>query len=134
MIRFVRTDGKPGGYTTVGWWGWSLPNNKGTLTIEVSKLGDWRFEAAVLGHELLEALYCKLAGVTTEVCDAWDDWVERQYENGSISKEVEGGDIRACPYYWGHQAGVLWEYVCIYGTFASFEKYEAECNRVMDIL
>lgn len=132
-LRIERVDATPQGWTTVGWWGWSEPNNHGTLTIQVSRMKSRRYMAAVMGHEILEAAYCKLFKITTEECDRWDQWVESEYASGSIPKTVEAGDIRACPYFWGHQLGIIWEYLCIYGTFASMRCYEAECNRIMGI-
>lgn len=132
-VRFVRLDRRNSRFTTVGYWAWSQPGNKGTLTIEVAKLPDLRFELAVWGHEIIEALYCKLFGVTTEAADAFDELYERMYATGEKSPLEEAGDDRACPYHWGHMAGVVWEYVCIYGTLASWPKYAAACNAAMDI-
>lgn len=137
-IQFHRVDGMKfrGGtkdYLTVGYWYWSLPNNKGTLHVEVQKLPDWRFELAVWLHECIEALYCKIFHVTTEECDKFDDWMEDEYESGRIPESFEGGCHRDCPYHWGHQAGIVLEYLTIYGTFASWKKYERSCNAAMNI-
>ncbi len=121
------------GYLTVGYWFWDKPNNQGTLTVQVTRLCDWRFEAAVWGHELIEVFYCWLRHITTEVCDAFDESYERAYEAGTVSKSVEPGCDPKCPYHWGHMAGIVWEHICIYGTFASWTAYEKECNRVMKI-
>ena len=120
-------------FTTVGYWWFDQPNNKGTLNVEVVKMCDWRFELSVWGHELIEILYCWLFSVTTEEADEFDAYYEQCYIDDSISKEKEPGHDPKCPYHWGHMAGVCWEYICVYGTFASWKKYEAECNRIMDI-
>lgn len=132
-IKFVTTNTAPGGFTTVGYWRWSEPQNKGTLIIEVARFSDWRYSLAVWGHELIEALYCKLRGITTEECDNFDALYEEGYADGSIAKEKEAGDDRRCPYHWGHMAGVCWEYICIYGTLASWRGYAKDCYRVMGV-
>lgn len=100
----------------------------------MAKLPDRRFSLAVIGHELIEALYCKLRGITTEQCDAFDDWMETQYKLGAISVTFEGGFHKNCPYRVGHIMGAIWENIVIYGTFASMDKYEAACNKVMGII
>jgi hypothetical protein len=120
-------------FTTLGYWWFDEPQNKGTLNIEVVKLSDWRFEAAVWGHELIEILYCKIVGVTTEQADEFDAMYERGYANGSIPKSREPGHDPKCCYHWGHMMGVAWEHICVYGTFASWSRYLAECDKLMGI-
>lgn len=132
-IKFYRTDGPAFGYTTVGYWRWDQPNNKGCLHVYVTKMCDWRFELAVWGHEIVEILYCWLFGVTTEKADEFDNYYEAEYEAGRISPTEEPGCDPKCPYHWGHMMGIVWEHIAIHGTFASWKKYEAECNRVMGI-
>jgi len=132
-LKVKITKGKPHGYTTVGWWGWSKPKNEGTLLIEVARLPDWRFTAAVFGHEFLEALYCWFMGITTETCDAYDERAEKEFADGTRDVHDEPGFCRDCPYRWGHVVGAVWEYICIYGTFASWTEYEKSCNEVMGI-
>lgn len=133
-IRFERVTGfTERGFTTVGFWFWTKPKNKGTLTIQVTRMRDWRFEAAVWGHEIIEAVYCWIFGITTEVCDEFDAFYEREYEAGRIHKSVEPGHDPKCPYHIGHMMGVCWEHICIPMLFASWKSYEAECNRVMGI-
>lgn len=119
--------------TTVGYWAWSRPKNKGTLTIYVHRLAKRRYELAVWGHELIEALYCWLFRKTTEQCDVFDEWMEGQYQLGNYPLTFEGGFHKKCPYRWGHILGAAWEYVCIYGTFAGWRGYEKSCNAVMGI-
>lgn len=132
-IKFKTVDSRPHGFVTVGYWSWSEPNNKGTLTIEVARMSDWRFSAAVWGHEILEALYCWIFRVTTEEADEFDKAYERGYADGSIPLQNEPGDDPLCPYFRGHRLGVFWEYLCIYATFAGWNRYASECDRIMEI-
>ncbi len=132
-MQFVTTGGKLFKTTTVGFWAWTKTGNKGTLIIQCAAMQLWRHELAVFGHECIEAIYCWLLGITTEQCDAWDAYYEREYDSGRISKEIEAGDDPRCPYHWGHMAGVVWEYLCIYATFGSWKKYSDECNHIMGI-
>ena len=120
-------------FTTIGYWWFEEPENRGTLNVEVLKMSDWRFEAAVWGHELIEILYCWLFRVTTEQADAFDQFYEDGYAAGTIAKSKEPGHDPKCPYHWGHMAGVLWEHICVYGTFGSWHRYSQECDRAMGI-
>lgn len=120
-------------YTTLGYWWWSKPGNRGELTVQVSRMRDWRHELAVWGHELIEIAYCKLFRVTTEVCDAYDSWFELKYKSGEVPPTVEAGDQKGCPYYIGHRMGVAWEHFCIFVTFAGWNNYVRACEEQMGI-
>lgn len=133
-MRLQRVSGPEAiGFTTVGYWYWSKPCNKGTLTVQVCKMNDWRHELAVWGHELIEVFYCWLFRITTEQADKFDAYYEECYERGIKQPDEEAGDDPDCPYYIGHRLGVAWEYFCIFITFASWTKYYAECNRIMGV-
>ncbi len=56
-------------YPTVGDWQWTGPDE---LVVRVSEMGDWRYNAAVAVHELVEVLLCKQDGVTEAAVDAFD--------------------------------------------------------------
>lgn len=132
-IKLETVKSFPSGFTTVGYWKFSEPENKGTLTIQVMHLSDWRFAAAVWGHEIVEAIYCWLFHITTEEADKFDIMYEDGYKTGKYTLDMEPGHDPSCPYHVGHMLGVVWEHFCIRLTFASWEKYEAECNRLMGI-
>jgi hypothetical protein len=119
--------------TTVGYWRFTEPNNGGELEIYCLRTCDWRYTLAVLGHEIIEALYCKLTHVTTEACDKFDIMIEKEYETGVKPYEEEGGFDKRSPYRWGHIMGAVWEYLIIHATFASWKKYDVECNKLMEI-
>lgn len=128
-----RVVGFPSGFTTVGYWFWDRPGNRGRLTIQVHRMNDWRHELAVWGHEIIEAAYCKLARVTTEECDLFDNMYEQWYRDGTKPKSEEPGCDPKCPYHRGHMWGIVWEEIVIFATMASWEKYESECNKIMGI-
>lgn len=74
-------------YATIGDW----EDLHDTLHIRVSDMGDWRYEALVAIHELIEVVLSTSAGITTEQVDkfdfVWDN--EANYD--------ESGDDPACP-------------------------------------
>lgn len=78
-------------YPTVGDWRFK----DGVLLINVSDLGDWRYEALVAVHELVEVLLCKEAGVTTKEVDRFDIAFEKRRKPGN---EDEPGDDNKAPY------------------------------------
>ncbi len=132
-IKFHTTDGKPYGYLTVGYWRFDQPDNKGTLHIYVARMKCRRHYISVLGHELIEAVYCKLFGRTTEICDDFDNRCEREFKAGTRDVHVEPGFDPECPYHWGHVMGSWWEWVWIHATFANWKSYDKACNLVMGI-
>jgi hypothetical protein len=79
-------------YPTVGDWFYE-PN--GDLTIKVSELGDWRYNALVGLHELVEVLKCKYDGVTQEEVDKFDIAYEKTRPEDDDS---EPGDSIDAPY------------------------------------
>lgn len=102
-------------YPTVGDW---FYDEVGNLTIKVSDLGDWRYNALVGLHELVEVLKCKRDGVTQESVDAFDIEYEKNRPEGDVS---EPGDSPNAPYRQQHclatgierimaeELGVVWE-------------------------
>lgn len=93
-------------YNTVGDWYLSSTrikdfDQKGTLNIRVSIMSDWRFEALVALHELIEALLCARAGITPKQVDDFDLAFEAKRKPGDKS---EPGDDPLAPYFAQHQA------------------------------
>jgi hypothetical protein len=83
-------------YETVGDWlifkaskGLPPPVGEFKLLVRVSDMGDWRKEALVAVHELVEALLCHARHISDESVTAFD-----LAFNGS----GEPGDDPACPY------------------------------------
>lgn len=79
-------------YPTVGDWEW-IDNE--SLSIRVSELGDWRYNALVAIHELVEVLKCKHDGVTQESVDKFDIEYEKSRAEDDDS---EPGDSPQSPY------------------------------------
>jgi hypothetical protein len=100
-------------YTTVGdWW----VDKDGTIQIRVSGLSDWRREALIAVHELVEILLCKEKGISTETVDKFD-----KAFNYADHPDEEPGDEPSAPYVRQHciatgverllaaELGVLWK-------------------------
>lgn len=92
-------------YETVGDWYY---DQNGDLIIRVSDLGDWRENAMVGVHELVEVLIAKHRGITVEQVDKFDMEYEAKRERaiaeaGRNKDRVElllvpePGDDPACP-------------------------------------
>lgn len=65
------------------------------LTIRVSACGDFRYEALLAVHELVEALICEQTGITEQEIDTFD----LHYAG---DEDEPGNDLDA-PYYQAHQ-------------------------------
>lgn len=65
------------------------------LRIKVSDLGDWRKEALIAVHELIEVLICKHDGVSQEQVDKFDIAFEKARKPGN---DDEPGDDNNAPY------------------------------------
>lgn len=79
-------------YPTIGDW---LFDEAGDLQIRVSSMGNWKYEALVAHHELIEALLCKDRGITWEMVDAFDKEFNRRR---AFAEGGEPGDAPDCPY------------------------------------
>ncbi len=95
------------------------------LHIKVSQLSDWRREALVAVHELVEALICKHANVTTEQVDEFDMNFEATRKDGDDS---EPGDDPAAPYYKEHQIATGIERLLATQLGVCWRDYEYELN------
>jgi len=65
-------------YPTCGDW---FYGPDGTLHIKVTQLSDWRHEALIAVHELVEVLCCKHRGISQEQVDAFDMAYEAKRDN-----------------------------------------------------
>jgi hypothetical protein len=88
-------------YNTCGDWSFAR-NGIGSdlqgddLSLKISETGNWKWNACILIHELVEALACKANGVTQEQVDSFDiGW------KPNFGFEEPGEDPRA-PYFTEH--------------------------------
>jgi hypothetical protein len=79
-------------YSTIGdyWW-----DDNGDLQIRVSNVGNWKYEALVAIHELIEVLLCKDRGIQEPDIMAFDKAFEAARKPGN---EDEPGDSMDAPY------------------------------------
>lgn len=82
-------------YPTVGDWQWL---DQHTLIIRVSELTDWRREALVAIHELVEVLLCKERKISEQAVDDFDKKYERKRKAGLKAYQGEPGDHKFAPY------------------------------------
>lgn len=109
-------------YPTVGDWFWDADE---VLHIRVSALSDWRREALIAVHELVEVLLCKQDGVTTAEVDSFDKAYEGSRQEGD---ESEPGDEPNAPYVRQHCIATGVERILAAGLGVSWKEYEEELN------
>jgi hypothetical protein len=108
-------------YPTCGDWQFEA---NGDLTIRVSKLSDWRREALIAVHELVEVLLCKNDGVTEQAVDEFDMEYEKNRAADDIDSEP-GMDPKA-PYHRQHRRADVIERSLAIDLGVDWEKYADE--------
>jgi hypothetical protein len=78
-------------YDTIG--DWEFEKESGHLQIWVSDLNNWKYEALIGVHELVEALLCSHGGISQEKVDIFDF---------AYKGDGEPGDEPDCPYHGPH--------------------------------
>lgn len=116
-------------YDTAGNWAWE-PGE--TLTIQVSRLPDERYEFLVALHELVEAYLCKAAGVSTEAVTRFDlawEQVRRDSPSAASAEALAGisepGDDPTCPYRLEHKRATMVEQLAAEWLEVDWTAYEA---------
>ncbi len=102
-------------YRTTGDWQWVEPDH---LLIRVSEMGDWRKEAAVGMHEVVEALLCK--GAVPPVTQVMVDRFDMAYTG-----DGEPGDDPKAPYRRQHCFATAVERLLIAAMGLSWAEYDA---------
>lgn len=102
---------------------WQIDAN-GDLTIRVSKLSDWRREALVAVHELVEVLTCKQDGVTEQAVDEFDMAYEKNRAPDDLDSEP--GDQSDAPYREQHCLATGIERILAARWGVDWKKYEDE--------
>src|SRR5258708_33385114 len=114
-------------FTTLGdWWEDELG-----LQIRITNM-HWKYQVAILMHELIEFSICKSEGITTEECDAFDTLFEQEYESGKWPKSVEAGFDRRCPYRRGHWWGDKFERLTIFLLGGTWKSYLKACDEAIN--
>lgn len=106
-------------YSTCG--DWLIHGN--TLTIYVSEMCDWRKEALVAVHELIETLCCKNKGVSQKEVDLFDMDYEANRHPSDLTSEP--GDDPAAPYHVQHKFASIIERMLAEQLEVKWEEYEA---------
>lgn len=91
-------------YPTVG----DYFNRKNELHFRVSRMSDWRYEALVFAHELIEYTIIRYKNIPIEKIDKFDILFEKERSAGKWKNEEPGNDTRA-PYYGAHQFATMVE-------------------------
>ncbi len=98
-------------YPTCGDW----TNENGVLRVKVSELPDWRYEALVAIHEIVEATLCRADGVTPEQVDAFDM---------AFKGDSEPGDDPQAPYRRQHLMATAIEKMLAAALGVDWQAYE----------
>jgi len=125
-------------YPTVGDWQWTTADEAGldkqaykhipsqygnepTLVIRVSSMSDWRHEALVAVHELIEVLLCKHSSITEQQVNEFD----MTYESFS---GMEPGDDPKAPYHHQHRFASIVEELLAMELGVDWQTYDREVN------
>ncbi len=102
VIRFIPREEMRPEVTGLGDW-WFAEK---TLHIRAVGEGDAAFLVAL--HEMIEAVLCNAAGITTDQVDSFDTRYEQKEDRG---EEEEPGDAPDCPYRAQHRQAMLVEHL-----------------------
>jgi len=108
-------------YETVGDWIFSADGHR--LQIKVSRLSDWRHEALVGIHELIEAVLCKEAGIDQELVNVFDRAFE---EMRPLGNQDEPGHDPGAPYHRQHRIADAIERLLATELGVDWGKYDLE--------
>lgn len=99
-------------------WYW---DEDGDLQVRVSRMSDWRMEAALALHETAEALMCRNDSVTQESVDLFDS-----HYAATHTDDCEAGDDPAAPYKRQHSAATAIERVFTAHVGLDWKTYDDE--------
>jgi hypothetical protein len=104
---------------------------EGKWVIEVSEVGDARYEFLVAIHELVEWFLLWLRGVKEEEVRAFDLWWEEEAKKGNVQCEEPGDDLRA-PYHWEHIFATLVEKMVALQLGVDWKEYEKKLDELFE--
>ena len=111
-------------YSTVGDWQFQKGMN---LLITVSDMKNWKYEALIAVHELLEVLLCKDRKISLKSVDKFDMLFEALRKEGNTA---EPGNNKSAPYYKEHQFATKIEKMLAKELKVNWKKYG---NKVLDL-
>ena len=106
-------------YDTAG--DWQLDVEKDTLVINISFLGDWKMEACLGIHELIEAIRCMADRVDQNLVDQWDL---------NFKGKGEPGDDPAAPYHRQHVQASIVERTLARQLGVDWQRYEQKLEEL----
>lgn len=114
-------------YSTAGDWRWRYDPFIGDWLheIDVAALPDWRMEACVAVHEIVEALLCRHRGISEEAVTAFDRQHEADMRAGIARMTAEPGDDPKAPYFSEHAFAMKVERMLADEFGLDWDKYEA---------
>lgn len=124
IIRSIASDDHR--YPTCG--DYIFDKDADTLTIYVSKMGDWRSELAVAIHEMVESVSCLASDVDLMEIDRFDFQFEKDRIDGKYSKTEEPGDNKLAPYHEQHVAATLVEKSACDAVRIDWQNHEENVN------
>ena len=110
-------------YDTVG--DWQIVRQGNRIRVCVSRMDNWRFEALVALHEIVEAVLCKHAGISSADVDAFDTLYEEMRKAGDTG---EPGDDPRAPYHRQHLFATKLERLLADELGIDWEEYETAIN------
>lgn len=113
-------------YNTVGDYYGEIANNE---IVNISNMGDWRYEFLTALHELIESSLCRKRGITREMIDAFDFEYEKNRKEGDAS---EPGDDPTSPYYNEHQFATKIEKMTADELGVDWNEYGKIVDKLMD--
>jgi hypothetical protein len=96
-----------------------------TLTVFISRMGDWRSELLVALHEVFESVSCIAADIECTDIDLFDMEYEKHRKDGDFS---EPGDSPEAPYHKHHIAATVIERVACQQLDLDWDKHDANVN------
>ncbi|MBF0555646.1 MAG: hypothetical protein HQK96_14040 [Nitrospirae bacterium] len=116
-------------FLTQGDW---RPDEHGDMIITITKCPDWRHEAGIAVHELVELYISKNLGITIEQCDEFDAMYEEGYRSGKIPLNKEPGYDKKCPYFLGHVWGDRFSFVLLWLLGVKWKDYVRETDKLIE--
>lgn len=98
-------------------------DSKDNLNVLTSSLGDWRYDALLQIHELIEAVLCKHAGITQQQVDLFDQSFDVAHPN---QPDLGAGDDPSAPYFRQHVIATACESIVAHELGVDWNAYNKE--------